>query len=178
MFRLVLMAILATIISCQAFENNNLNNSCIDLNFQTLHSTFESKFAQVSDTPMFNFAKVMLKVENSLSEINYEIAVRYSKRERTFMRNVNVLQGADGSLSGILEGPLMVLDDVKMMDTHLESGATAILTENSNGEQFLTVNTSQAQTSCTLNLGMYMNVHGKVYTEGVFGVFKFSPDGK
>ncbi len=43
--------------------------------------------------------------------------------------------------------------------------------------QFLMVNTSDDKTSCTLRLSMY-NLHGKVLTDDVFGVFKFSPDGK
>ena len=77
-----------------------------------------------------------------------------------------------------MEGSLMVKDDVKLMDFHAESGASALLTVNSDGEEFLTVNTSNAQTSCTLKLNMYGNIHGKVMTDDTFGTFKFSPDGK
>ena len=77
-----------------------------------------------------------------------------------------------------MKGPLMVKDDFKLMDFHIESGASALLRVTRDGGQFLTVNTSNSQTSCTLNLNMYSNVHGKVITSGVFGVFKFSPNGK
>ena len=72
----------------------------------------------------------------------------------------------------------MVKDDVQLMDVHAPTGASASLMVNANGGQFLTVNTSNAQTSCTLNLNMYINIHGKVITDGVFGTLKFSPDGK
>ena len=77
-----------------------------------------------------------------------------------------------------MEGPLMVKDGVQLMDFHMESRASAILTANAEGAQFLTVNTSNSQTSCTINLKMYQNIHGKVMTDGVFSAFKFSPDGK
>ena len=72
----------------------------------------------------------------------------------------------------------MVKDDVHLMDVHVPTRASASLILNSKGGQFLTVNTSNAQTSCTLNLNMYSNIHGKVITDGVFGTLKFSPDGK
>ena len=72
----------------------------------------------------------------------------------------------------------MVKDGVQLMDVHVESGASAVLTTNAEGAQFLTVNTSNSQTSCTINLKMYQNIHGKVMVDGVFATFKFSPDGK
>ena len=45
------------------------------------------------------------------------------------------------------------------------------------GEQYLTVETSDDKTSCTLRLSMF-NIHGTVYPDNIFGDMKFSPDGK
>ena len=68
------------------------------------------------------------------------------------------------------------ISNVLMLDTH-ESGQTAMLLLDEWNEQYLMVNTTNSRTSCTLRLSMY-NHHGKVLTDDVFGVFKFSPDGK
>ena len=180
MIRLVSIIFLtASISSILALHHDqNLNNTCIDLNFEKLHENFESAFAQISDIPAFNFAQVMYQVENSESDKNYEVAVRYTKKERTFLRSVNVLASPEGELLGINQGPLMVMDNVKLMDIHADSGASAILTENLDGEQFLTVNTSRARTSCTLKLSMNQDIFRRVFTEGVFANFKFSHNGR
>lgn len=85
---------------------------------------------------------------------------------------------ANGELVQSNQGTLMVKDDLKLMDVHVESGASAIITVSPSGEQYLTVNTSQAKTSCTLNLNLYHDIHGAVITEGVFATLKFSPDGR
>jgi hypothetical protein len=68
------------------------------------------------------------------------------------------------------------ISSVLMMDVH-ESGQTAMLILDEWNEQYLMVNTSNSMTSCTLRLSMYSH-HGRVLTDDVFGVFKFSPDGK
>ena len=65
------------------------------------------------------------------------------------------------------------------MDFHQETGASATFKVLDDGTQLLTVNTTNAQTSCTMNLNMFGNIHGRVMTDpDVFGTFKFSPDGK
>ena len=64
------------------------------------------------------------------------------------------------------------------LDEHIGTGASALLTENEHGEQYLTVNTSNTKTSCTLRLNMFNNIHGKVLTDDIFGILKFSPNGK
>ena len=46
----------------------------------------------------------------------------------------------------------MVKDDVQLMDFHGPTGSSASLIVNPNGGQFLTVNTSNAQTSWTLTV--------------------------
>ena len=60
---------------------------------------------------------------------------------------------------------LRVLNNVQLLDEHIESGASVLIMENQYGEQYLTVNTSNAQTSCTIRLNMYSNIHGKVLTD-------------
>ena len=77
-----------------------------------------------------------------------------------------------------LQGMLRVMDNVQLMDEHMDTMSSAIIMENEFGEQYMTVNTSNAQTSCTLRLHMYGNIHGKVLTDDIFGVLKFSPNGK
>ena len=77
-----------------------------------------------------------------------------------------------------LQGMLRVMDHVLLMGEHMDTMSSAIIMENEFGEQYMTVNTSNAQTSCTLRLHMYGNIHGKVLTDDIFGVLKFSPNGK
>ena len=89
----------------------------------------------------------------------------------------NFSQDSGGDLS-LSQGSLMVLDNVQLTDFHFMTGSSAILTENDLSQQFLTINTSHAHSSCTINLDMQHNIHGKVITDGVFSTFKFSPDGK
>ena len=120
----------------------------------------------------------MYQVDNSAGETNFEVNLRWKKASRTYLRTVSLTKNSLGSLSSINEGPLMVVDNLALMDVHAETETSAVLSVNSEGDQYLTVNTSNAKTSCTLNLNMYSNIHGKVYTSGVFANFQFSPDGK
>ena len=84
----------------------------------------------------------------------------------------------NNKVSKVEEGMLRVLNNVQLLDEHIESGASVLIMENQYGEQYLTVNTSNAQTSCTIRLNMYSNIHGKVLTDDIFGILKFSPNGK
>jgi hypothetical protein len=65
---------------------------------------------------------------------------------------------------------------VLFIDWH-EEQLSASVTVDANGDEFLTVNTMNTSTSCTMKLSAHIK-HGAVLTDKVFGVFRFSPDGK
>lgn len=162
----------------------HINDTCIDLKFEELHRVFNERFKNVAETPALNYARVLdQKFDEILGETTYDVSVRWSKadvansRTRKYTRTFS-LTAQEHELVSTVEGPLTVMDNVQLMDFHKESGASAQLSVNEYGEQYLTVNTSNAQTSCTLRLNMYSNIHGKVLTDDIFGTFKFSPDGK
>ena len=55
---------------------NIVYDTCIDLSFDKLNNDFQSAFLNVAETPIYDYAKVMYQVENSVGEISYDISVR------------------------------------------------------------------------------------------------------
>ena len=92
---------------------HDINDTCVDLSFEKLHSDFQSSFSNLADTPIYNHAKVMYQVANSADQISYDISVRWTKadmenkRTRTYIRDINLLQGSDGHLSKVSEGKVL-----------------------------------------------------------------------
>jgi hypothetical protein len=181
--RWVIFFICLTVIPSSRSEHL-LNDTCIDLKFEALHNDYQTAFQHVVEQPTLNHAQVVGHDHIPGSEaVQYNVQVRWTTgnvvngRYRRYMRKYT-LNESNRDLIDVTEGSLRSMDNVQLMDTHHGSGATAELSMNDYGEQYLTVNTSQAQTSCTLRLNMYANIHGKVMTDDIFGVFKFSPDGR
>ena len=163
--------------------HHHLNDTCIDLKFKELEDQFEQVFGDISQIPNYEFAQEVGHVHDALDheKVVFDVSVRWSRaddgKRRTYARMFH-LTSDGGQLVNVNEGALRVMDGMQLMDSHSKTGSSAILFINQNGEQYLTVNTSNAQTSCTLRLNMYGNIHGKVMTDDIFGALKFSPDGK
>lgn len=163
--------------------HHHLNDTCIDLKFKELEEQFDQVFGDISQIPNYEFAQEVGHVHDALDpeKVVFDVSVRWSRaddgKRRTYTRTFH-LTSDGGQLVNVNEGALRVMDGMQLMDSHSKTGSSAILFTNENGEQYLTVNTSNAQTSCTLRLNMYGNIHGKVMTDDIFGALKFSPDGK
>ena len=110
MFQFNFLLIFAIILVADCHD---INDTCVDLSFEKLHSDFQSSFSNLADTPIYNYAKVMYQVANSADQISYDISVRWTKadmenkRTRTYIRDINLLQGSDGPLSRISEGKVL-----------------------------------------------------------------------
>ena len=110
MFRFNVFLIFARLILVVATHSVELNDTCIDLSFEKLHNNFQSAFMNVAETPIYNHAKVLYQVANSEGEISYDVSVRWAKadvenkRTRTYMRNINLIQDADGQLARVNQG--------------------------------------------------------------------------
>ena len=174
---------LASFLASSAEAAHHLNDTCIDLKFKELEDQFEQIFEDISKVPDYQFAQEISHAHDSLDheKIVFDVSVRWTRadsgKRRTYARTFH-LTSDNGQLVNVNEGALRVMDGMQLMDSHAQTGSSAILFINENGEQYLTVNTSNAQTSCTLRLNMYGNLHGKVMTDDIFGILKFSPDGK
>ena len=161
----------------------NINHTCLTIRHSELENNFEEAFEKVAQTKIYT--KVSFKGlghTHENGETHYEAITHFTRADkhktRLYERHMQVLVHNDEVVK-VEEGMLRVLNNVLLLDEHTESGATVMLTENDYGdEQYLTVNTSDAKTSCTIRLHMYSNIHGKVLTDNIFGTLKFSPDGK
>ena len=167
----------------EAENHRVLNDTCLDLKLQELNEHFNAAFKSVAEATYYNHAKITKITRLAEDKIEYEVDVRWEKgnvtsgKIRTFSRPYTLTEYA-GDLSNIAEGPLSVTDSLLFADRHEASGTSAKLFQDASGEQYLTVNTSNAMTSCTLRLGMYSDVHGRVLIDKSFGTFKISPDGR
>ena len=109
MFRFNVFLIFARLILVA--DSVELNDTCLDLSFEKLHKDFESTFVNVAETPIYNHAKVVYQVANSAgAEISYDVSVRWAKadvenkRTRTYLRDINLIQDADGQLARVNQG--------------------------------------------------------------------------
>ena len=79
-------------------KSQDINDTCVDLSFDKLNNDFQSAFLNVAEIPIYDYAKVMYQVENSVGEISYDISVRWkkpdveNKRTRTYFRDINLVQ--------------------------------------------------------------------------------------
>ncbi len=170
-------------VSIEANHHRVLNDTCLNIKFEELNEPFNAAFKSVAEATYYNHAKITKITRLTEDKIEYEVDVRWEKgnvtsgKIRTFSRSYTLTEDA-GDLSDIAEGPLSVTDSLLFADRHEATGTSAKLFQDAGGEQYLTVNTSNATTSCTLRLGMYSDVHGRVLTDKSFGTFKISPDGR
>ena len=100
--------------------------------------------------------------------------------------NVSVQMFSDGNFNSNIENTEEMITGLLFSDydpidktsaTLFEVREEGFSTSLERREQYLTVITKDAKTSCTLRLSQY-NSHGHVLTDDVFGIFKFSPCGR
>ena len=174
--RIITVVTAASILWASAVEaaHHHLNDTCIDLKFKELSEHFDPIFQEISQIPNYDFAQIL-----SPNAVHVRWTRADDGKRRSYSRTLNFeIHEKGGQHIHVDEGALRVMDGLQLMDFHTGSGSSAHLYINDNGEQYLTVNTSNAQTSCTLRLNMYSNLHGKVMSDDIFGTLKFSPNGK
>ena len=71
-------------------KSQDINDTCVDLSFDKLNSDFQLAFLNVAETPIYDYAKVMYQVENSVGEISYDISVRWKKIGHRKQKNANL----------------------------------------------------------------------------------------
>ena len=171
------------------YIQSNVNDTCVLEKLDELKAEASSKFrflselSQITDGRILNYnassghGQLLLhrKVENLKDyQVNHFI--------QTLSISVCTVHGEITSTSLISEENVngLLFEDI---DSNSGNSARLFLKKEStshgaySNEQYLTVVTKDDKTSCTLRLSQF-NSHGRVLTDGTFGVFKFSPDGR
>ena len=70
-------------------KSQDINDTCVDLSFDKLNKDFQSAFLKVAEIPIYDYAKVMYQVENSVGEISYDVSVRCKVIHPKYYKHLN-----------------------------------------------------------------------------------------
>ncbi len=175
-------SIVILLLYCLSFDSGSSSSdtTCFDEASAATIKRAQDLFDALSATPTVSEARID-DVEEEDDDNLHQVKVSYITSK--YNPEKKVLESARRGLTAdrdnvVTEDRLLDrLDGVLFVDYVGQDRWAQMYVSREDGEQYLTVNTSNAATSCTWRLSSHTD-HGQVLTDMTLGVFRFSPSGR
>ncbi|XP_059080584.1 acylamino-acid-releasing enzyme-like isoform X2 [Tigriopus californicus] len=161
------------IASAQADHHMILNHTCVGEQLDLLAETSERQFNKVFQTPILRDA--WIDNTPAYHEVQIQTLWAMNNLQKMSVELYRDTLQVDQNNDVFARTGMVHLNNAILYD-RFDENLTAMITME-NDEEYLTVETDNSRTTCTLRLSAY-NVHGSVMRSAPFAKFRFSPDGQ